>query len=92
MLVTLYTLNSWKTNQYIKDGIVMKFIWYFLYYFVSFFCITYLIDLVSSFIFTEQEVNAYGNLVSAFIFAILMTPLVPVLKKVEKYRKSKKKK
>lgn len=72
--------------------LVMKFLLYFLYYFVSFFCITYLIDLVSSFIFTEQEVNAYGNLVSAFIFAILMTPLVPVLKKVEKYRKSKKKK
>lgn len=52
----------------------------------------YLIDLVTSFIITNFEVNAYENLISAFIFAILMTPLVPVLKKVEKYRKSKKKK
>ncbi|MDH8996568.1 hypothetical protein PYK01_03260 [Staphylococcus epidermidis] len=53
----------------------MKVVLYFIYFVVAFFVVDSLISLV----FTI-EFDVYTNLITAFIFAVFMTPLLFVLK------------
>ena len=53
----------------VKGGFILKVVLYFIYFFVAFFVVDSLI-----------EFDVYTNLITAFIFAVFMTPLLFVLK------------
>jgi len=59
----------------VKGGFILKVVLYFIYFFVAFFVVDSLISLVF-----PIEFDVYTNLITAFIFAVFMTPLLFVLK------------
>ncbi|ESV10754.1 membrane protein, partial [Staphylococcus epidermidis MC28] len=59
----------------VKGGFILKVFLYFIYFFVAFFVVDSLISLVF-----PIEFDVYTNLITAFFFAVFMTPLFFVLK------------
>ena len=68
-----------KSYQLEKGVLILKAFLYFIYFLVVFFILNYLIDLL---IFKDNEV--LKNIISAFIYAVLMTLLFSVSDKGKK--------